>query len=279
MEKRVNPMNSSTTGRPYHVFTIRQNLVVVGFIILWLANPSTCLGGELPRQMANDSQIMDRLASKEDSLLQVVESNEDPEGNGKVYFEIARMYAGQMGRKFVGVGGVAAAKTITYCQKALEYPLETWEAAQVCVYWGDALSITAQRTVGTTVGPRALAAPYFKGLRIIASARTQEKEEILPPVNLYDMGGGNNAAARWAAEKRARQLAARNEVALQNKLIHLRDGLIRKCAEIYVKLPDGDVEMNSDADDAMVGTEDQKEILKLMADGNLPRGARGEPIP
>jgi hypothetical protein len=268
-------MHLRSNGQRHDELRIAGLLLWLGCLAIYFppANQMSCLGEDSSGK-SNEVQSRENslayLRSREDSLVQTAESSKVPDEMGRIYSEIARMYAAQVGRRFAEIGGVAAAKTITYSEKALGYPLDTIEALQVCVYWGDALAIILQNAPDSSVDSTAMAKPYLTGLQLIAGKRTLKQKSAPLPVNMFDVGGTpNDEAGRAASEERAKQLALRREIDIQNQLIDYRELMLRRCAEIYGKIAHGSSKLESDSRAASVVPDDVKEILRRMSTPNL----------
>jgi hypothetical protein len=211
----------------------------------------------------SQAELLALLGAKEDALLELAKSEKAPEKLAGVYSRLASLFGGQMGRRRSVVGIMAAEKTATYCEKALDLPVAPTEGVRLCVLWADALVL---RHEDPPPASRELAQPLLQGLKVVAENQTEAQEQALPLVAGYDFVGDPNSPELVAlVRKHEAQLRMRNEVQEQNHLIYFRKLLVRKCAEIYAKLPNGVAQFKPDARAAGIPEKIQEEVREEIA--------------
>lgn len=164
----------------------------------------------------------------EKEALQLLDEGVLPEDRGKVYAQIALIYAQS--------GLTRPAKTAEYCMKALENPLDPATAAQTYVFWADALEVQARRQHGEVPAraKREIAEICLDGVKMILDHDVPAARQPLPRVHRVSLGNGqDDAAHRDFLAKHEAQLTARKRIMLLNTLVHHRDALLDKVIRLY----------------------------------------------
>ncbi|MCI0397890.1 MAG: hypothetical protein L0332_30190 [Chloroflexi bacterium] len=165
--------------------------------------------------------------------LNQLRESKSPEEMGAVYTAIAFMYANNRMQP--------PAKVIEYCEKATQYPIGLTEACQLYLYWGEALEMSYGDTAsrGFIAARQEIARPYLLGLKLVLDNQTSQQEEQEPPaVSKYRYDGLPDSEEHHELQRQhEKEVAKREEVVLQNKLIRFRREFISKCVALYSHQP------------------------------------------
>jgi len=191
--------------------------------------------------------------------LRLIDPSLPPEVKGMVYARIATMYTMAEQK--------APERAAAYCQEALSYPLPAASAAQMHVYWADALILVYGDWDGLRfpVARRRILEPCLAGLAIALDHGAQAGYAEPPPVGKHDIAPDPNNPASQAVEARhAAELAARQDVVERNELSLVRATLISTCKALYAREPADYGELSTLAGRALAGHPDV--VAELMAD-------------
>jgi hypothetical protein len=151
---------------------------------------------------------------------------------GRIYAAIAQMYAHG--------GTQQSAKVAKHCKKALAYRIGVQEACQLYLYWGEALEASYRELSEEDLAAvrKEIVLPFLKGLKLVLDNQTGRERQTLPAVGKYDYDGpAKDAQARELQRQHRKEMAARQKVIDQNRLVEYRKIFIDRCAEVYGRRP------------------------------------------
>lgn len=197
------------------------------------------------------------MAQLEKEALDLLDENSTDKERLKVYESVAFMYANN--------GINQPSKVIEYCEKALKYEIDEPKACQLYVYWGEALERKfAENNIDAHI-KEDIVIPYLKGLNIVASRQIEHEKQDIPAVGKYRYDGPKeDSEYQRLLEKHAEEIAARQYVMFQNKLIEYRKILIDKCVSLYTQWPDEVAEFKNLADEMIKDADWVNEIIKAI---------------
>lgn len=197
---------------------------------------------------------MEELEARHRKLLRETDSSED---KGKIYAEIASMYASSGIQRYL-------TEVIEYCQKALQLPLDISTACQMYVYWGEALEAKYRDATGEDfiAKRQQIVIPYLTGLKLVIENQTTRKRREPPAVSRYRYDGPPNDPEYQAMlKKHEEEITARENVMLQNKLVDYRNVFTSKCVDLYSREPFAQDELQQLAGEILENEDAAKEIL------------------
>ena len=224
-------------------------------------HPLHAENGDLQQRLALIDQQRDGLHTQsgqlEDDCLALLAEHSMPEDSGKVFAEIALIYAMN--------GMTEPGKTASYCESAVRCRLDAVTAAQMYVYWADALQV---EWLGVPEGPsadarREIVSICLRGLREILDRNAPRFRQPIPVVSRFDSPGcpadGNveSLVARNQAE-----VAAREKVLEGNMLVAHRETLEQKCLSLYTGAPHLRTELEELARSIL---DDEEAVTNLMS--------------
>jgi hypothetical protein len=178
------------------------------------------------KQMPADTKA--DLEKKETSYLELSKEYNFAKIKAKIYFAIADMYA-RGSLKFPG-------KIISYGEKATQFPLPVTDLCQLYMLIGDAEILqyhSVEKYDFNTAREKALGY-YLNSFELIAGSLEQTQIQPVPPVGKFDYDGPVNDAENIALnDQQKKEIAERERVVFQNKLIAYSDLLISKCFDLY----------------------------------------------
>ncbi|HDL64122.1 MAG TPA: hypothetical protein ENH12_01890 [Proteobacteria bacterium] len=115
--------------------------------------------------------------------LKLLKKFDSPEDKGEIYATVAFIYSDKGYNPLAGDITGQLSKTIEYCKKALEYPLNVVTACQIYSSWADALQIKYRNTDGGkfATARRQIIIPCLEGLKLILDNKVPEKRQPPPP--------------------------------------------------------------------------------------------------
>ena len=184
-----------------------------------------------------------------------------PEDKGRVYSMIASIYD-RYEREYWS-------EVVSYCQKALQFPLDKFEAIKAYERWGSALW-THHRVVQRgkiEVWRGEVVRPYLKALRIVLDHQTatgMQRKRPLPTMSYYD------ESPRVVEWHRTRSEENRL-IEEQNALIKYRCHITLTCIELYSCGPPAAAELERLATEIL---KDREVVAEIIQDVEARR--RGE---
>ena len=199
--------------------------------------------------------VSEEMTRLEKEALDLLDENSTDKERLKVYESVAFMYANN--------GMNQPYKVIEYCEKALKHPVDELKACQLYVYWGEALERKTVKNNGIDTYVREdIAVPYLNGLNIVASRQIEHEKQNIPAVGRYQYHGSKeDPEYQRLLEKHAEEIAVRQYVMFQNKLIEYRKILIDKCVSLYAQGPDEVEELKKIADEIIKDADLISEII------------------
>jgi hypothetical protein len=170
--------------------------------------------------------------------LKLLDENSSSKDKGEVFAQVAVIYAQN--------GLTEPEKAAEYCEKALKNPLETTTAAQMYVFWADALQVKHRHASRGefSAARRETAVICLRGLKVILDQHVPDKRQALPLVQRFDCESPPDSPEHQRlSRKNQEQVAAREKVMAQNTLILHRDALTEKTRVLYSRSPRADGEL------------------------------------
>lgn len=211
------------TSRAPHI-----SLGVIIIICLGVTANGGDLQAELARLQKQAGQPGADLHAIEGEYLHLLRDRTSTEDVADVRVAVARMYARDVRNYAKELAGAS--------QRALVHPVRPETAAELYMFWGDALwaqALKADAPVSAS-GMREIARPYIDGIRVIEQSVVSLEPKPLPVVEWYDYDGEETDPLYGELEeKRLRQIAAFEGAKQHNRLVKLRRTLIRQVASLY----------------------------------------------
>lgn len=172
--------------------------------------------------------------------LNLLDQYTSPEERGRIYAQIAHVYA-QSGLKEPDRLGEYA----EYCEKALQYPLDVVAAVRMYGYWASALWSGSRRQVHSRESPwdqfrearREIASLFLRGMKLILDQGTPAEAQPLPMVGKFRCRPVDSPECQDMVKKHEERRRARARVMLENDLVLRRKMLIDHCVHIYSQEP------------------------------------------
>jgi hypothetical protein len=196
----------------------------------------------------------------EHECLQLLDNFHDSSQVGKVYAELAFIYAQH--------GLSNPAKTILYCRKALEYPLDVDVASRMHLHLSDAFQFlhhnASNRDTSRVFWKEGVRA-CLSGMKFLLNQNLPQEIQELPLVSPFDYEGSlDDSIYIELSRKNQEQMAARRQLMIQNMLILHREALIEKCVYFYSRTSQGTNEFEATARE-ILGKEDAvRELLSRI---------------
>ncbi|MCY2951884.1 MAG: hypothetical protein NTU53_07885 [Planctomycetota bacterium] len=159
------------------------------------------------------------------------------EDQALIYYTVAEVYAQS--------GQVTPAKTVEFCQKALQCPLEPMRKLQLYIYWGDAIQVMNAGVVGSNLAAarRQAVIPYLKGLKETLHLNLPLQTPEIPAV--APMPSPNTPDYQEALRIYQAQISDRELAMRQRDMIRHRDTLSDQIVFMYSRMPFAPQELKS----------------------------------
>lgn len=198
----------------------------------------------------------------EQECLKLLEEYDLPEDKGNIYATIALIYSKSgFSRKDIQVP-----KTIEYCKKALQYPLEVVTECNVYSEWVDALIAKSNLAGERFVGERQeIVILCLKGLKLALDNKAPKDRQPPPAVGRYTITPDDSDYQKYM-EKYKEGLAARKKWDFENKLYRQRKALTGRIVLLYSFPPYATDELSYFAEQFLKSNNDV--IKELIAEVN-----------
>jgi hypothetical protein len=170
----------------------------------------------------------------EKMYLNLITTNTSQEIKGEVCYRIANIYRRDLENNY--------RKVICYSQEVLKYDSNILHKCEVCFYWSDAIQ-TGNRLFSAGKEKENFGhpvVPYLKGLGVVVQNLKIQKQQPLPSVRKYSIFARDPATLSNYQKKHEKEMAAREEWEMQNRLLAYRPEFRQ---QIWIICP----EMKSDA--------------------------------
>jgi len=217
--------------------------------------------GDLQRSLAAIDMQRSGVTTPSEKLeaecLALLEGSRTPEEKGMIYAEIAVIYAQN--------GMSAPDKTVEYCRRALELPLELTKRCQVYVFWADALEVKHRAALREKSGEtqREVATVCLRGLNTILDHRPPQTAQTVPVVHKFDCPP-DDPAYQELVRRSQEEIAAREQVMRQNDLVLYRGMLIEKLLRLQREMGGGETELETLARDVLDDPQKVREVVDLV---------------
>jgi len=176
------------------------------------------------RRSASISNEVDR-ARIEKELIGLLAGNASPERRGTVYAAIANVYSSDLAHH--------AESAAHYAREALKNQLSIADACDMYLCLGNAAEIQARPGgASNAVNRETQAAPFIQGLAFVLDHLRIEKSLPPPPIGKYDVEP-NDPQYEETVRQHKKQIADRDDVLLQNRLLVCRDNFSRRVIQLY----------------------------------------------
>jgi len=215
---------------------------------------------DLGRRLAQIDRQRDGLNTPsqrlESECLALLKQHATPKDKGMIYAQIAMVYAQN--------GMTAPDKTVEYCKKALEFPLDLVKRCDLHIFWADALQIKHRRVPRgqRDEARREIARVILRGLDIVLRQNPPPTALPLPAVNKFD--AGDEATLQDLLARNRDELAARERVRLQNEMVRCRDILVEKCVIVYTGVRNADNELRELAETLITDEQRSQSFFRLL---------------
>jgi hypothetical protein len=201
------------------------------FVMVW--NQYSALGDDMNlhvqieeiRRSASTSNLVDR-GHIERQLLSLLSDDSSSENRGTVYAAIANTYCGDMVNHYE--------KVDHYAREALKNQLSIVDACDMYLCLGNAAEARARRS-GVTPNVEGLenqAEPFIQGLAFVLEHLRIDRSLSPPSVGKYDVDP-RDPQYQEIARQHEKQLAYRNDVLQQNRLLAFRNEFSRRVLQLY----------------------------------------------
>jgi len=195
----------------------------------------------------------------EAECLNLLKEYESPEDKGKIYAAIALTYSksGYSSREDIRIP-----KSIKYCKKALQYPLEVTTACEMYGRWTGALMVKYWDSEKEEFVKRRQEAivPCLTGLKLALDNKAPKKRQPPPAVGIYHISPSSPHYQK-VMKKYKEELAARKKWEFENKLYNSRRALTQSCVSLYSHEPYDTDELEQLASEILKDDEAIREIL------------------
>ena len=208
--------------------------ILLSVCFLSIANfstmPAYCDDLNLQRQIFAITEKMrtnaTSMSSMETEYLKLLESFTAPTEKGVIYDALATMHARNV--------SAYANKTIEYCSKALQCPLDLVSEIRLYTYWGNALELRKPdggKGESSMTAPEVVR-PYLLGLRLVLQNQTTTTNVVTQGVDKYEIPSG---APGYDEVRRHHdiQVNAQKDAEMQNELIMYHSLLVERIATIF----------------------------------------------
>ena len=199
-------------------------------------DPNVSLEKNLTRITSQDKGKGTDVQKLEDQCLEMLRDHNTPESKGKIYVNIASMYASA---GYSSPNDIRIAKTTEYCKKALEQPLDTLttcemyshlSGSQIAPYWNGSETEFAKARKESIV-------TCLKGLKLVLDNNAPKELGKSPVETVYNYDGPNDSVRKEIQKKMNEQAAAHKKRQDDLKLYILRQTLIGRCISLYSHKP------------------------------------------
>ncbi|MDI6774792.1 MAG: hypothetical protein QME60_05280 [Verrucomicrobiota bacterium] len=176
------------------------------------------------RRSSSTSNEVDRTRIEKE-LIDLLAGNAGPERRGTVYAAIANVYSSDLAHH--------AESAAHYAREAIKNQLSIADTCDMYLCLGNAAEIQA-RTEGSpnAINREMQAAPFIQGLAFVLGHLRTEKSLPPPPVGKYDVEP-KDPQYEETVRQHEKQIAVRDDVLLQNRLLVCRDDFSRRVIQLY----------------------------------------------
>lgn len=248
------------------VLTMNRFAKLVILVLLCSGLTATPLRGdsaELKSRLAQIDGQRDGLSTPSEKLenecLALLTEDSTPKEKGMIYAQIAMIYAQN--------GMSAPDKTVEYCKKALEFPLDLVKRGDLHIFWADALQIKHRQVPRgqRDAARRELVTVVLRGLDLVLQQNPPPTTLILPVVNKFE--AGDAITLEELMEINRKELAAREQVRLKNEMVRCRDILVNKCVTVYAGVRNAENELQELTEDIIADETRIRKIIDLVEQG------------
>lgn len=201
--------------------------------------------GELGTRISNVlNRPKDSLSSYRDSEAELVEflpAHKSPSEKGQIYTGLAFLFAQTGFDPLRPEWKEKTSKTIVYCEQAFRYPLHAAAAAQVSVYWADAIEMRHNllREEDFSTARRQITEVCLNGLKELSKQLRSTAKRDVPIIHLpnYIAFDQNDLEYKKAREKYEEEFRDQQRIGQENRLIDIRSILVGKCISLYTRQP------------------------------------------
>ena len=211
------------------------------------------------------------------TVLELLKDHNSPEDKGKIYAKIASMYAGH---GYSSPNDIRIAKTVEYCRKALEQPLDLITTCEMYSRLSDSqiAPYLDGPEIEFTKARKEAIVTCLTGLKLVLDNNVPNELKKPPGGGgFYTVDGDpNNPEYRRTIEelrkKNELSLAERRKWEFEQKLYILRRASIDGCAGLYAYKPPYDTnELENFARDILKGHEDAVDEIITKARQLIPQ--------
>jgi hypothetical protein len=199
-------------------------------------DPNEILQNRLAEIAAGNKGKVADLTKLETNCLALLEDYKSTAQKGKIYAAIAKAYSN---KGFSSRKDIRVAKSVNYCKKALEQPLDVITSCEMYSRLADSMMVGFWELPHDQFIElrREVTVVCLKGLKIALDNNAPDAVPDPPSTSLHNVGSNASDRKKIMEEYKAKRAVRRKKWELEYKFFFLRDGLTGLCVSLYSHEP------------------------------------------